>query len=319
MVATDADSDPISYSLVEHPSHVGDSSKFAIDSSTGIITTTESFDYEKQTSYTFYAIATAASDTTRVRIEVSVTNVKDSPDPAPAPTGLRITTPSDGTLKVFWTPPTLTADMSDITGYLLFWQRNDFNINSSTWGLALSKFLKDSGKAPRLERNIRIEGLEPGEEYRVYVQTYNGREGGKTPFEYATTSGAKRTTIFTGVSTDGGKAYTKRLLGEKLPVGTNVGAPITALDPEGDTLTYSLTSGENYFAIDPATGQLTSAKVFDCTVWNLYIITVAVTDNLPDGHADATRDYIDVTIGITEGNTGVICPYTKYRKYYAGR
>jgi len=49
-------------------------------------------------------------------------------------------------------------------------------------------------------------------------------------------------------------------LAENSPAGTNVGAPITATDPdEGDTLTYSL-SGDDAasFAIDAATGQITT-------------------------------------------------------------
>ncbi len=45
---------------------------------------------------------------------------------------------------------------------------------------------------------------------------------------------------------------------ENVPVGTNVGDPVTATDPDGDTLTYSLTPSPHasYFQIDSATGQL---------------------------------------------------------------
>ena len=46
---------------------------------------------------------------------------------------------------------------------------------------------------------------------------------------------------------------------ENVPLGTDVGEPVTATDPDGDTLTYSVDTASpyaSYFQIDSATGQL---------------------------------------------------------------
>ena len=42
-------------------------------------------------------------------------------------------------------------------------------------------------------------------------------------------------------------------------VGSPVGSPLTATDPENDTLTYAITGGDTaFFDIDTGTGQLTT-------------------------------------------------------------
>ena len=70
------------------------------------------------------------------------------------------------------------------------------------------------------------------------------------------------------------RALTRRYIPENSPAGTPVGAPVTAFDDERsiDVITYSLSDGEEaspaegttnesakFFAIDPATGQITVA------------------------------------------------------------
>ena len=140
--ATDADGDTIVYSIGDAPWARGESSNFDIDSSTGEITTKASFDYEGKSSYQFYAHATAASESTLHTVRVNVTDVSDGQSAAlavqtaPAPTGLTVTTPSDGALQISWTAPVMPQGVPAITGYRVWWQRNDFNINQYTWGLA---------------------------------------------------------------------------------------------------------------------------------------------------------------------------------------
>ena len=52
--------------------------------------------------------------------------------------------------------------------------------------------------------------------------------------------------------------YTNRSVPENRPSGTTVGAPVTATDPNGDRLTYSI-NGSN-FAINSSTGQITTTR-----------------------------------------------------------
>lgn len=57
---------------------------------------------------------------------------------------------------------------------------------------------------------------------------------------------------------------------------------ISATDPEGDTLTYSILSGNtgNAFTINPSTGAITTATALDYETTNSYTLTVAATDTV---------------------------------------
>ena len=79
-----------------------------------------------------------------------------------------------------------------------------------------------------------------------------------------------------------------------------VGAVVTATDPNGDTLTYSLGGDAGSFDIDQMTGQI---RVKPATKLNLeakptYMVTVTATD--PGGLSDS----VDVTIKLTDEDEG---------------
>ena len=89
---------------------------------------------------------------------------------------------------------------------------------------------------------------------------------------------------------------TTRAVEENSAAGTNVGDPVTAMDPDGDTLTYML-SGDDamYFDID-AMGQITvgADTMLDYETKMSYMVTVTATD--PDGESDS----IAVTINVAD-------------------
>ncbi len=98
-----------------------------------------------------------------------------------------------------------------------------------------------------------------------------------------------------------------RSIAENSPVGTNVGAAVTATDVDGDTLTYSLTGTDaGKFDIGSGTGQITvkTGHVPNYEAKTSYSVTVNVTDKKkPDGTADtAIDDTIAVTINVTDVN-----------------
>ena len=71
-----------------------------------------------------------------------------------------------------------------------------------------------------------------------------------------------------------------RTIAENTPAGVTLGAPFTATDGDGDTLTYSL-SGTNSaadFEIDAAYGQLRTRAVLDHETTSSYNLTVTATD-----------------------------------------
>ena len=98
---------------------------------------------------------------------------------------------------------------------------------------------------------------------------------------------------------------TVRMVEENSPPGTDIGAPVTATDPEGDPLAYKLAgSSAGSFDLDTATGQLKTRAALDYETTNSYTITVEVRDGKnPEGEADRRRDdSIRVTIMVGNRN-----------------
>ena len=91
---------------------------------------------------------------------------------------------------------------------------------------------------------------------------------------------------------------------EKEPPGNHVGSAVTATDPEGDTLTYSLSGTHaSSFDIDASNGQIAvgSGTTLDyASGLREYSVIVSVHDHLDtDGDQDTTNDdSIDVTINV---------------------
>ena len=80
-----------------------------------------------------------------------------------------------------------------------------------------------------------------------------------------------------------------RSVPENTPPGVNIGAPVSATDPEedieyGDTLTYSLSGTDAAsFDIDESTGQLITKAPLDVESESFYTVRVKVTDSGGDG------------------------------------
>ncbi len=95
-----------------------------------------------------------------------------------------------------------------------------------------------------------------------------------------------------------------RMVDENMPMGTNVGDPVTATDEDaGQTLTYSLNGGGGNFEIDSATGQIKTTASLDYETTPSYPVTVTASDG-QDMNSTAT---IDVTITVGDMNPG--CKY----------
>ena len=87
--------------------------------------------------------------------------------------------------------------------------------------------------------------------------------------------------------------------------GVDIGAPVTATDPEDDPLTYSLDSaGAQVFTINASTGQLQTKAALDYETARVHSVTVYVSDRKDDaGNADtAMDDNVSVTITVTNVN-----------------
>ena len=96
-----------------------------------------------------------------------------------------------------------------------------------------------------------------------------------------------------------------RSVAENSSAGASVGAVVTATDPEGDALTYTLTGTDaGKFDIASSTGQIKvkSGTSLDYESKTSYSVTVNVSDKKKgDGTADAAiDDTISVTINVTD-------------------
>ena len=86
-----------------------------------------------------------------------------------------------------------------------------------------------------------------------------------------------------------------RSIAENTAANTNIGAPVTATDQNGDTLTYSLEGTDAAsFGIEGSTGQLSTSAALDYEDKTTYTVVVRATD--PAG----LYDTITVTISVTD-------------------
>ncbi len=101
----------------------------------------------------------------------------------------------------------------------------------------------------------------------------------------------------------GSDATIRRSVAENSPAGTSVGAPVTAVDIDRDSLAYSLGGDDaGLFDIVATTGQIRTINVHDYEDPRRYSLTVSVTDGKDaDGNADTLIDAsIPVTVVISD-------------------
>ncbi|KAA0150693.1 hypothetical protein FNF29_05030 [Cafeteria roenbergensis] len=100
-----------------------------------------------------------------------------------------------------------------------------------------------------------------------------------------------------------------RTVSEAAAVGTMVGAPIPAQDPDaGQALTFWLAQGDGiHFAIDRCTGQLSLKAALDFEAQAAHTITVHVADDARGGPLEASAN---VTVLVADANEAPLCPAT---------
>ena len=102
------------------------------------------------------------------------------------------------------------------------------------------------------------------------------------------------------------EAAPSRTVPENSGIGTDVGYPVTAADPDGDTLTYSLDGTDKAsFSIDTPSGQLKTRTALDFESGKRsYSVTVSASDGKnAAGNTDTAIDAtVTVTIVVTDEN-----------------
>ena len=255
--ATDADRNRLTYRL-EGPGK----DSFDINSGTGQIRTKSGakYDYETQSSY---SVTVKVDDGEReansvaaksVKIEIQDLNERPSTPAAPRVTGVQGSTDS---VLVTWNEPANTGP--PITDYDV--QCLDCPAEVSHDGA---------------DRSMIITGLTPGTRYNVQVRARSAeghsdwsRSGTGTP----NADVSNQRPIFSG------GARTFNVEENSVAAGDPIGNPVTAVDPDLDTVTHTLEGADaTSFDIDPGSGQIRATAGLNYEEKSRYSVTVRATD-----------------------------------------
>ncbi len=290
--ATDTEDDALTYSLTGT-----DAGKFTVVASTGQIQVGAgtTLDYESKTSYTVtvqvsdgkdsYGAPDSEIDDT-IAVTISVTDAAEPPPAPDAPTVDRNAANPKTQFDVNWTAPDVTGKPA-ITDYDVQYKKS----SDSTW---TSHSFTGTGTSTTLT------GLSPGTSYDVQARAVNDEgDGAWSGSGTASTEDLNTPPAFTDVGFFGAT----RQIAENSAAGANVGAPVSATDTEGDTLTYTMIGTDaDKFEIDSSTGQIT---VGDDTSLNHesttnYTVTVQVSDLKDEwDNADTVIDasaFVNITV-----------------------
>ncbi len=257
---------------------------FVIDAATGQISVKQgaSLDYETTTSYTGQVHWTVQGQAAVADLTINVTDAT-APDKPDAPAVGRNAGNPRTALDVSWTAP--DDNDAPITDYDV-----QYRVEGATdW---TSHAFDGTGTSTTLT------GLTEDTTYEVQVQARNVE--GDSPWSDTTTGRTNNYAPAFNNPDSPGTPLTSatREVAENSPAGTVVGAPLTATDPDGDTVTYAASgAGAASFAVNSATGQITVAAgaSLDYETTQSYSVTVEARDS-----AAATPVTVAVTINLTD-------------------
>ena len=287
VTATDADNDPLTYTLGG-----ADMASFDIDEFSGQIRTKAgvSYDHEAKPSYTVTVTASDGIATADADVTISVTDVNEPPR-APATPVVSAVAQSAISLTVTWAAPA-NAGRPAIDSYDVQYRAS----GATDWidGPDHSTTTAVTGLVAYTLHAARVTGLIANTEYEARVRAVNdeGNSGWSTP------PGAGRTNTLTNNAPVFSPAIVGRSIAENTAADVDIGLPVTATDDDaGDTLGYTLGgAGAEFFDFVEASGQIrTKADVsYDFEARSSYTVTVTASDGTVSSAAIVTISVIDV-------------------------
>ena len=201
--------------------------------------------------------------------------------PPPTPTALgQVTglavTPAVNSLSLAW------SAVADATGYKVQWKSPTQAFDSSREAAVTGTTHTIPSLTPGTQYTVRVAATKSGEEDGDWSGEMTGTPSAPPPTNRPPAFGADTATL---------------AVDENTAAGTDIGAALTATDPDSDTLTYTLEGTDAAsFAIDSATGQLQtkSGVTYDHEAKPSYSVTVKAAD--PDGASDT----IAVTVNLVD-------------------
>ena len=283
LTATDPNGDRLSYSLSGTDAYY-----FGIDSSTGQLIVKEPLDFETQS---VYEVTVRVSDARNASDDVDVTIFVNNVDEA-GTVAVSLEQPKVGTA--------LVVSLSDPDGL----------VSDISWQWAASSDGSSWSDISGANSSVYTPVADDAGSYFRATASYVDRFGsGKSAHVVTRLPTAQR-----GPSFEGDVTLT---VDENTPPGSLVGDAITATDPEGDILTYSLWGTDASFVVrDGSTGQITvgSGSMLDYESGpTRYTVVVSVHDGRDVyGNDDASvDDSIEVNIDVSnvdEAGTVAVSP-----------
>ena len=278
--ATDADNDPLTYSMegTDAASFTFDATSRQLSTRSGVV-----YDFEVKASYAVTIRASDGTDSDTVAVTISVTNVNEAPS-APGAPSVSATSGSTTRLDVRWSAPA-NAGRPPITGY-------DLRYCAGSAADCATDGDFSAGPQDVTAARATIPGLTPGTAYQVQVRATNAEGDGPWSASGAgTTATSARTAPVFPVTAQ------TRSIAENAAPGTAIGAALPgATDADGDPLTYSMEGTDaGAFEFNATNRQLGTKQgvVYDHEAKASYAVTLRASD----GRASAT---LAVTIEITD-------------------
>ena len=301
ILACDPDGDGLLYKYLFDP----DSEAFSLDPVTGQLTTkldAASYDYESvKKSYAFKVIVEEQrTDLSRYLSEIAVTvNLTDDPLATEVASANRAPA-FDANIATFLMLPENSPAGTKVGGPISATDPDADPLTYSLTGDDAASFEIGSGTGQITTKAGETYDYETKRRYSMGVTVDDGNGGRIRTYLQVSLTNVNEAPAFASASAT-------REVAENSVGGVNVGSPITATDPDNDTLTYSLTGTDaSSFAIGASTGQITtkSGETYDYEAKASYSLTV----NASDG--DGLSDSIDVTVNLTDVGTPVTACFT---------
>ena len=278
--AQDTDNDPLTYIL-----EGTDANSFMIDDESGQLKTKMPLDHEVKDSYSVLVKAVdGRGGSDAISVVINVIDVNEPPE-------------FSGNLGVHSVPED-TAPGVNIGAPVAATDEEDDTLTYSLDSAGAQAFAIDASTG-----QLQTKAALDYETARVHSVTVYVRDGKNAQGATDTAVDDDISVTITVTDVNEPPAFTEaapsRSVAENSAIGTDVGTPVTAADPDGDTLTYSLDGTDKAsFRIDTSSGQLKTRTALDFESGKRsYSVTVSVSDG--KNAAGSTDTAIDATVPVT--------------------
>jgi len=264
---TASDADTLQSSGIQFSIQGGnDHGFFSINPNTGVVFTQRAVDHELQSGYVLSIIA---SDSTHqslpVNLTIIVTDINDFPPTYPSPLDIRVTE----NLPIGQVVGSVAAVHSD-AGYNALTR---YEFTGGTSNIVRNTFQLDPFSGELLLRAPLSSSSSQYSFNVIATDLVQSSQTGNTSVVINVTPSANASPFFI-------LPEDYRTLSENFPVGANVFQAM-ALDPNGDTITYSIVPSQNQFNINGNNGVITLASSLGSSNSNYNLMIVAADNGSP--------------------------------------